>query len=60
MYLVSTTVNAGELARDAANRWLDNLEALRDWAKKQFGGREGELDSFFEQVCVLFIPIIML
>lgn len=53
-------MNAGELARDAANRWLDNLEALRDWAKKQFGGREGELDSFFEQVCVLFIPIIML
>lgn len=50
MRALECTVNAGELARDAANRWLDNLEALRDWANKQFGGRETELDSFFEQV----------
>lgn len=43
--------NGVEVAREAANRWLDNIEALRDWAKKQFEGREADVDAFFEQVC---------
>ena len=33
---------------EAANRWLDNLHALKGWARKRFEGHGAELDAFFE------------
>ncbi len=36
-------------ARDAANRWLDNIYALQSWCKRKFEGRERELDDFFAE-----------
>ncbi len=50
------TANGVDVAREAANRWLDNLEALRDWAKKQFSGREADVDAFFAQVVCVWTP----
>lgn len=41
--------NAAEIARDASNRWLDNLYALKSWAKKRFEGNEHAVDEFFQQ-----------
>jgi hypothetical protein len=40
---------AALLARDAANRWLDNTHSLKQWCGKQFQGRESEVDKFFEE-----------
>lgn len=40
---------AATVSRDSANRWLDNLQALKDWAGKKFSGRERELEGFFEE-----------
>lgn len=37
------------VAREAANRWLDNLLALEAWCKKKLAGRENEVSTFFEQ-----------
>ena len=37
------------VARDSANRWLDNTHTLKDWCRKQFSGRDQEVESFFEQ-----------
>mmetsp|Transcript_13883 Transcript_13883/g.24329 ORF Transcript_13883/g.24329 Transcript_13883/m.24329 type:complete len:207 (-) Transcript_13883:1095-1715(-) len=38
-----------ELAKDAANRWLDNIQAMWSWAKKQFPDKQQGLESFFEE-----------
>mmetsp|Transcript_19240 Transcript_19240/g.34796 ORF Transcript_19240/g.34796 Transcript_19240/m.34796 type:complete len:208 (-) Transcript_19240:53-676(-) len=40
---------ANDLAKDAANRWLDNLFSLKSWCKKRFVGKEAELATFFEE-----------
>lgn len=40
---------ASKLARDAANRWLDNTHSLKQWCGKQFQGREQEVAKFFEE-----------
>lgn len=36
-------------AKDGANRWLDNIWALQSWCKRQFTGREKELEEFFKE-----------
>ncbi|KAL6764781.1 putative MND1 domain-containing protein [Haematococcus lacustris] len=36
-------------ARDAANRWLDNIHCLMSWSKKQFQGQEESLNGFFAE-----------
>jgi hypothetical protein len=41
-------LQAAIIARDAANRWLDNAHALKAWCTKKFEGAEG-LDAFFRQ-----------
>lgn len=41
-------LQAADVARDAANRWLDNVHALKAWCDKKFEGAEG-LDAFFRQ-----------
>lgn len=33
----------------AANRWLDNMECLLSWCKKQFSGREEDIVKFFNE-----------
>jgi Mnd1 HTH domain/Leucine zipper with capping helix domain len=40
---------AAVVARESANRWLDNLYSLKQWCNKKFPGREGEVDKFFEE-----------
>eukprot|EP00775_Hariotina_reticulata_P013522 gene13522-13647_t len=35
-------------AREAANRWQDNVFALQSWCRKKFEGREGDVDTFFK------------
>mmetsp|Transcript_594 Transcript_594/g.1351 ORF Transcript_594/g.1351 Transcript_594/m.1351 type:complete len:207 (-) Transcript_594:457-1077(-) len=40
---------AADLAKDSANRWLDNLHNLHSWCKKQFAGHDGELNNFFQE-----------
>ena len=39
-----------QIACDAANRWLDNLEALRGWLRKRFEGKGPEIDELFREV----------
>jgi Leucine zipper with capping helix domain len=39
---------AAGIAKQAANRWLDNTEALHDWVRKKFPGKEDEVDKHFE------------
>jgi hypothetical protein len=40
---------AVSIARDSANRWLDNTHALKQWCEKKFQGREKEAAKFFEE-----------
>ncbi|GFH18384.1 meiotic DNA recombination/cross-over protein 1, partial [Haematococcus lacustris] len=40
-------------ARDAANRWLDNIHCLMSWSKKQFQGQEESLNGFFAEAGLL-------
>ncbi|EFN59894.1 hypothetical protein CHLNCDRAFT_132912 [Chlorella variabilis] len=40
---------AAKLACDSANRWVDNIDALRGWLKKKFDGRGAEIDSLFKE-----------
>ena len=42
-------VTGTRLAREGANRWLDNVYALLSWCRKTFEGREGEITAFFEE-----------
>lgn len=35
------------VARDSANRWIDNIDSLRSWVKKRFQGNENQVDDFF-------------
>lgn len=35
-------------AKQAANRWQDNLFALESWCRKRFEGRENDIGSFFK------------
>jgi hypothetical protein len=47
---VAALAEAGAQATAAANRWLDNVYALKAWCAARFGeGRGAELDGFFEE-----------
>lgn len=46
---LEAVAEAAELAKDAANRWLDNCFALRSWMEAKFEGRGEEVRAFFEQ-----------
>jgi hypothetical protein len=37
-----------QYAREAANRWQDNIGSLQDWCRKKFEGRENDITSFFK------------
>eukprot|EP01024_Parvocaulis_polyphysoides_P026360 TRINITY_DN24045_c0_g1_i2.p2 TRINITY_DN24045_c0_g1~~TRINITY_DN24045_c0_g1_i2.p2 ORF type:complete len:208 (-),score=38.88 TRINITY_DN24045_c0_g1_i2:156-779(-) len=39
-------VNTG---KEAANRWLDNIDTLLNWCKNQFSGMDTELAQFFKE-----------
>lgn len=45
----STIKEAKDVAKDAANRWLDNLYSLHQWCRSQFQGREDDIKSFFAE-----------
>ncbi|XP_072477392.1 meiotic nuclear division protein 1 homolog isoform X1 [Notamacropus eugenii] len=38
---------ANKVAKDAANRWTDNIFAIKSWAKKKFGFEESKIDKNF-------------
>ncbi|XP_020849774.1 meiotic nuclear division protein 1 homolog isoform X1 [Phascolarctos cinereus] len=38
---------ANKVAKDAANRWTDNIFAIRSWAKRKFGFEESKIDKNF-------------
>ncbi len=40
---------SSQAAVSCANRWLDNIEALRSWCKRKFEGREAEVEAFFKE-----------
>ena len=46
---LEAVAEAAELAKDAANRWLDNCFNLRAWMEARFEGRGEEVRAFFEQ-----------
>ena len=46
---LAAVAEAAELAKDAANRWLDNCFSLRSWMEARFEGRGEEVRAFFEQ-----------
>lgn len=37
-----------QIAKDAANRWTDNVFSVKSWCKDKFGLDEGALDKAFE------------
>ena len=46
---LAALAEAAAEARAAANRWLDNVHALKAWCGSKFGeGRGADLDAFFE------------
>ncbi|KAM9330447.1 meiotic nuclear division protein 1 homolog [Gastrophryne carolinensis] len=38
---------ANKVAKDAANRWTDNIFSVKSWAKKKFGFEESRIDKTF-------------
>ncbi|XP_061048493.1 tripartite motif-containing protein 2 isoform X4 [Eubalaena glacialis] len=38
---------ANEVAKEAANRWTDNIFAIKSWAKRKFGFEENKIDKNF-------------
>ncbi|ELK25356.1 Meiotic nuclear division protein 1 like protein [Myotis davidii] len=38
---------ANKVAKDAANRWTDNIFAIKSWAKRKFGLEENKIDKNF-------------
>ncbi|XP_063776594.1 meiotic nuclear division protein 1 homolog isoform X2 [Pseudophryne corroboree] len=38
---------ANKVAKDAANRWTDNIFSVKSWAKKKFGFEESKIDKTF-------------
>ncbi|XP_021103537.1 meiotic nuclear division protein 1 homolog isoform X2 [Heterocephalus glaber] len=38
---------ANKVAKDAANRWTDNIFAIKSWAKRKFGFEENKIDKNF-------------
>ncbi|KAF6253902.1 putative MND1 domain-containing protein [Scenedesmus sp. NREL 46B-D3] len=46
--LLAHLSQAAQYAREAANRWQENVFALQGWCKQKFAGREGDVDTFFK------------
>nr|XP_035111500.1 meiotic nuclear division protein 1 homolog [Callithrix jacchus] len=38
---------ANKVAKEAANRWTDNVFAIKSWAKREFGFEENKIDKTF-------------
>ncbi|KYO46305.1 meiotic nuclear division 1-like protein isoform B [Alligator mississippiensis] len=38
---------ANKVAKEAANRWTDNIFAVKSWAKRKFGFEENRIDKSF-------------
>ncbi|XP_027455101.1 meiotic nuclear division protein 1 homolog isoform X1 [Zalophus californianus] len=38
---------ANKVAKEAANRWTDNIFAIKSWAKRKFGFEENKIDKNF-------------
>ncbi|XP_041075442.1 meiotic nuclear division protein 1 homolog isoform X3 [Polyodon spathula] len=38
---------SNKIAKDAANRWTDNVFAIKGWAKRKFGFEESRIDKTF-------------
>ncbi|CAD7690470.1 unnamed protein product [Nyctereutes procyonoides] len=40
-------IKTNKVAKEAANRWTDNIFAVRSWAKRKFGFEENKIDKNF-------------
>uniref|UniRef100_M3Y4N1 Meiotic nuclear division protein 1 homolog n=1 Tax=Mustela putorius furo TaxID=9669 RepID=M3Y4N1_MUSPF len=38
---------ANKIAKEAANRWTDNIFSIKSWAKRKFGFKENKIDKNF-------------
>ncbi|XP_069778988.1 meiotic nuclear division protein 1 homolog [Narcine bancroftii] len=38
---------SNKIAKDAANRWTDNIFTIKSWAKKKFGFEQNQIDKTF-------------
>ncbi|XP_068125677.1 meiotic nuclear division protein 1 homolog isoform X2 [Hyperolius riggenbachi] len=38
---------SNKVAKEAVNRWTDNIFSVKSWAKKKFGFEEGKIDKTF-------------
>ncbi|KAF4801227.1 hypothetical protein TURU_036833 [Turdus rufiventris] len=36
-----------QVAKEAANRWTDNIFSIKSWAKRKFGFEESRIDKCF-------------
>nr|XP_008110164.1 PREDICTED: meiotic nuclear division protein 1 homolog isoform X2 [Anolis carolinensis] len=46
--VVEETRQANKIAKEAANRWTDNIFAVKSWAKRKFGFEDSKIDKTFE------------
>ena len=46
---LAALIRGAEVAKLAANRWMDNIWSFESWAKRQMQGREVDLRKFFEE-----------
>ncbi|KIZ00342.1 putative Meiotic nuclear division protein 1 like protein [Monoraphidium neglectum] len=47
--LVAQMRTSTQVAKEGANRWLDNVYAMQSWLKKKFEGNEGAVRTLFEE-----------
>ncbi|XP_032119435.1 meiotic nuclear division protein 1 homolog [Sapajus apella] len=45
--VVAEIRQANKVAKEAANRWTDNIFAIKSWAKRKFGFEENKIDKTF-------------
>ncbi|XP_062991321.1 meiotic nuclear division protein 1 homolog isoform X1 [Elgaria multicarinata webbii] len=45
--IVEEIRQANKVAKEAANRWTDNIFAVKSWAKRKFGFEDGKIDKTF-------------
>uniref|UniRef100_A0A2K6SWA3 Meiotic nuclear division protein 1 homolog n=1 Tax=Saimiri boliviensis boliviensis TaxID=39432 RepID=A0A2K6SWA3_SAIBB len=45
--VVAEIRRANKVAKEAANRWTDNIFAIKSWAKRKFGFEESKIDKTF-------------
>ncbi|XP_053109142.1 meiotic nuclear division protein 1 homolog isoform X1 [Hemicordylus capensis] len=45
--IIEETRQANKVAKEAANRWTENIFSVKSWAKRKFGFEESKIDKTF-------------